>query len=192
MRPAIRPMAFHPKHTARALGLHEIVRSVHVVGGIVLLFVGVLFAGISIGAGQEETTPGSRTAELGTGTSNAGFWLGAALATGGALLGGMGLRDARARFRLRLHGTRTPARVTGVRDSALEINGRRYEEIDFTYRDGGGREHHGSSGPLPPEETRGWRAGDEGYVAYDPARAFLVVWIGRDLVHAPRPGRKSG
>lgn len=80
--------------------------------------------------------------------------------------------------RLRRTGHRTEATLLAVEPSWLAVNGVTQVKVRYRFRDAEGRQHESSSGPMPPEETAGWKAGDVGIVYYDPKRPKDTAWTG--------------
>ena len=157
-------MTFHPRIFARESGLHHAGRSLPVMAGGILVFVGGLFTAIALVAAAALFVVISLPI----------------LAAGGFLLW-RGIRKVRAAVRLARDGTRAEATVVSVRASNMTINDRTQVIVRFRFKDKTGAAHEGDSWPVEPSE--GWRAGDRGVVRYDPGDPAGALWVGRE--HGP-------
>lgn len=176
-------MTFHPHEFLHRTGISEALRSLPVIGGIVLLFVGGMIFAIGVA-----------TRDAGSALSWAGMAIAlvtsAGLMAGGIALLWRGIGDIRARRALARTGTPTTGRVVRVEASALTINDVTQLAVRFRYRDGEGREHEGVTPSMAPEDANLWREGGEGHVRYDPVRPSRAVWMGRSSLDLP-PAKRA-
>lgn len=80
--------------------------------------------------------------------------------------------------RLQRIGLRTEATVLAVEPSWLSINGVTQPRVRYRFRDAERRERESSTDPMPPEEAGDWKAGDVGFIYYDPNRPEESAWTG--------------
>jgi hypothetical protein len=106
------------------------------------------------------------------------FGVGALLASIGAVLTTLGVRDVRRKVHLLHHGTPADATVVGHEETNVRINRRTQWRVTYTYRDLTGREQHGQSGYLSAVEAHEWQPGDTARVHFDRERPELVLWLG--------------
>ena len=170
-------MAFHPRRFLYETGLHHAGRSLPVMAGGILVFVGGLLSVIAVVAW---TSDRRRGAEGGMAPLGFALVLGVtlALAAAGVYVLMRGLRHVAAARRLLRDGVRAEGRVLAVRASNMTVNHRVQVIVRYRYRDRGGQAHEGDSWPVEPGE--GWSPGDTGIVCYDPARPASALWIGRE------------
>ena len=90
-----------------------------------------------------------------------------------------GLRSILLARRLQQAGTRAQATVTEVEPADVSFNGVAQWRIRYRYRDHGGRERHGESELLPPEEAEHWKAGDTGVARFDVHAPGTSIWVGK-------------
>jgi hypothetical protein len=90
-----------------------------------------------------------------------------------------GLRGVLRELRLQQDGTRTDATVTQVEPADVSFNGVPQWRIRYRYQDHRGRERHGQSALLAPEEAQQWKAGDRGMARFDVHAPGKSIWVGR-------------
>ena len=165
-------MTFHPRRLAFESGLYHAGRSLPVMAGGILLFVGGLLTTIALVAWFRE---GSRDKVV-----FLAIVLGASvsLLLGGAAVAARGLRQVAEARRLARDGKRADGTVLAVRGSRMTVDNRTQLIVRYRYRDQAGGAHEGDSWPLSPDE--GWSEGDTGVVRYDPAHPATSLWIGRE------------
>ena len=172
-----KPATFHPRIFARESGLHYAARSLPVLAGVILIFVGGLLSSIALVAWRTETREGPLDPGERRGLAIA-LSLTIPLLLGGVYVLRRGLRAVAEVRRLVRTGVRARGRVIAVKSSAMSINNVRQVIVRFRYRDAEGRAREGDSWPVAPHE--GWKEGDEGVVAFDPGDPGKAVWIGRE------------
>jgi hypothetical protein len=170
-------MTFHPRRFLRESGLHHAGRSLPVMAGGILAFVGGLLSVIALVAWRSDRGRGADGA-----MTPAGFALvlgiTLAVAATGVCVLARGLRQVGVARRLMRDGVRVPGEVLAVRASNMTVNHRTQVIVRFRYRDRGGQAHEGDSWPVEPGE--GWSPGDSGIVCYDPAHPASALWVGRE------------
>jgi hypothetical protein len=173
----IRRMAFHPRRFLHESGLHHAGRSLPVMAGGILVFVGGLLSVIALVAWTSDRGRGAEGA-----MAPAGFALvlgvTLAVAAAGVYVLVRGLRQVGVARRLMRDGVRVEGRVLAVRASNMTVNHRTQVIVRFRYRDRDGQAREGDSWPVEPGE--GWSPGDTGVVCYDPADPASALWIGRE------------
>jgi hypothetical protein len=167
-------MTFHPRRFAYESGLHFAGRSLPVMAGGILVFVGGLLTAIAVAVAVREPTSADRGSHVPAVVLAATVPV---LASGAAVLA-RGLRRVAAALRLAREGTRVEGTVLSVRASAMTVNHRTQVIVRFRYRDAAGAAHEGDSWPTEPAE--GWKAGDTGVVRYDPSDPAAALWVGRE------------
>jgi hypothetical protein len=90
-----------------------------------------------------------------------------------------GLRGIMRELRLQRDGTRAEATVMEVEPADVAFNGVAQWRIRYRYRDHGGRERHGESALLAPEEAEQWKAGDKGVARFDVHAPGKSIWVGK-------------
>jgi len=90
-----------------------------------------------------------------------------------------GLRSIVRQLRLQREGTQADATVMEVEPADVSFNGVAQWRIRYRYRDHGGRERHGESGLLAPEEAEQWKAGDRGVARFDVHAPDKSIWVGK-------------
>ena len=98
----------------------------------------------------------------------------------GGMIAGIGLLRLLRRRRLASSGSSAQARVESVVETNYLINGVRQVAVRYRFQDSAGREMHGRSEPMPPEEAANWKPGDVGAVRYDAAAPQKNQWVGKE------------
>jgi hypothetical protein len=104
---------------------------------------------------------------------------GALLAVPGAWLLYNGVARVRRKLRLYEHGLHADALVTDIRESNVTVNKRRWWVVAVRYRDFTGRDHDGTSDPMPWSEASVWTTGETAVVKYDTNNPGDFVFIGK-------------
>lgn len=171
-------VSFHPAEFLHRTGISEALRTLPVIAGIVLFFVGGLL--FSIGTAAMWTGPVDSPLGLGL-----ALLVSAGLMAGGAYCLWRGVANVRERREIARTGTATMGRVVRVEGTPLSINGVVQLAVCFTYQDGDGRKHESVTPPMDPEDANVWREGGEGHVRYHPVHPARAVWIGRSSLDLP-------
>ena len=90
-----------------------------------------------------------------------------------------GLRSILREVRLHREGTRTEATVTDVEPANVSFNGVGQWRLRYRYRDHRGRERHGESNLIPPDEAEQWKPGDTGTARFDVHAPGKSIWVGK-------------
>ena len=90
-----------------------------------------------------------------------------------------GLRRLLHERRLLREGTCAEATVTDVEPANVSSNGIGLWRIRYRYRDHGGRERHGASNLIAPEEAEQWKAGDTGVALFEVQAPDKSIWMGK-------------
>lgn len=98
----------------------------------------------------------------------------------GGVIAGIGLLRLLRQRRLASSGSSAQARVESVVETNYSVNGVRQLAVSYRFQDSSGREMHGKSEPMSPQEAANWKPGDVGAVRYDAAAPQKNLWVGKE------------
>lgn len=98
----------------------------------------------------------------------------------GGVIFGVAFVRMRRSGRIRKIGQSAQALVESVNETNFSVNNVRQVAVRYSYKDQSGREYHGKSEPMAPEQGELWKPGDRGAVRFDGDAPQNSVWIGKE------------
>ena len=109
----------------------------------------------------------------------------------GGFWGGGALNRIQLEERLMASGVTIRAKVVDVERTGSRLNGRYLWQVRYEYQDPAWKYHEGVSGYMERIDAQRFRAGEQVYVRYDPARPSASIWLGREDVASDQRGASN-